>query len=41
MLLDENGSEIKFVPGQIWLEIIYPNMKLDWDKEKTAIEDMK
>ncbi|MFW5884650.1 MAG: DUF3048 domain-containing protein [Patescibacteria group bacterium] len=41
MLLDENGSEIKFVPGQIWLEVIYPNMKLDWDKEVTAIEDME
>ena len=28
--LDSNGSEIKFVPGQIWLEILEPGQGLKW-----------
>ncbi|MDZ7611409.1 MAG: DUF3048 domain-containing protein [Candidatus Moranbacteria bacterium] len=40
MLMDENGREIKFVPGQIWLNVVYPNMKLDWDEGKTAEEEL-
>ncbi|MFO7807629.1 MAG: DUF3048 domain-containing protein [Candidatus Moraniibacteriota bacterium] len=41
MLMDENGQEIKFVPGQIWLEVIYPGMKLDWDEGVTVEEEME
>ncbi len=28
--LDENGKEIKFVPGQIWVEILEPGRALEW-----------
>lgn len=28
--LEENGEEIKFVPGQIWLEILEPGQTLKW-----------
>jgi len=31
ILTDSDGKDIKFVPGQIWVNVIYPNMKLDWD----------
>ncbi|MCK5080994.1 MAG: DUF3048 domain-containing protein [Candidatus Moranbacteria bacterium] len=31
ILTDANGMDIKFVPGQIWLSVAYPNMKVDWD----------
>ena len=27
---DKNGQEIKFVPGQIWIEIIEPDQKIVW-----------
>lgn len=27
---DENGQEIKFVPGQIWVEIVEPGQGLKW-----------
>ncbi len=27
---DENGEEIKFVPGQIWVEILEPGQRLKW-----------
>ena len=30
---DDNGGEIKFVPGQIWVEIVEPNQKVDWKLE--------
>jgi hypothetical protein len=28
--LDESGQEIKFVPGQIWIEIVEPNQEVSW-----------
>lgn len=28
--LDENGHEIKFVPGHIWIEIMDPNQEVIW-----------
>lgn len=30
MFLDETGQEIKFVPGQIWVDIIDPGQALKW-----------
>ena len=30
LFLDESGQEIKFVPGQIWVEIIDPGQALRW-----------
>lgn len=30
MFLDESGQEIKFVPGQIWVDIIDPGQALKW-----------
>jgi len=27
---DENGEEIKFVPGQIWVDILEPGQALKW-----------
>lgn len=30
MFLDEQGQEIKFVPGQIWVDIIDPGQALKW-----------
>lgn len=30
MFLDEQGQEIKFVPGQIWVDIIDPGQALRW-----------
>lgn len=31
MFLDEQGQEIKFVPGQIWVDIIDPGQALKWE----------
>jgi len=31
ILTDANGMDIKFVPGQIWVNVVYPGMKVDWD----------
>ena len=31
--LDSNGAEIKFVPGQIWIEIVSPGEKVSWETE--------
>ncbi len=31
-MYDENGNEIKFVPGQIWLEILEPGQNLRWEE---------
>lgn len=28
--LDQNGQEIKFVPGQIWVEVLEPGQGLQW-----------
>ncbi len=28
--LDSSGQEIKFVPGQIWLEVLEPGQALRW-----------
>lgn len=30
---DESGQEIKFVPGQIWVEILEPGQALRWETE--------
>jgi len=30
---DESGQEIKFVPGQIWVEILEPGQRLKWTTE--------
>ncbi len=30
MFLDETGQEVKFVPGQIWVDIIDPGQALKW-----------
>jgi hypothetical protein len=32
--------DIEFVPGQIWVNVIYPNMKLDWDPGFSYEEEM-
>ena len=28
--LDEDGAEVKFIPGQIWVDILEPGQKLKW-----------
>ncbi|MBT3355969.1 DUF3048 domain-containing protein [bacterium] len=30
LFLDQNGNEIKFVPGQIWVEVLEPGRALKW-----------
>jgi len=30
LFLDQNGNEIKFVPGQIWVEVLEPGRTLKW-----------
>ncbi len=30
---DESGQEVKFVPGQIWVEILEPGQNLEWTTE--------
>ncbi len=40
ILTDANGMDIKFVPGQIWLNVVYPNMKVDWDPGVSYAEDL-
>jgi len=40
ILTDSNGMDIKFVPGQIWLNVVYPNMKVDWDPGVSYAEDL-
>jgi hypothetical protein len=40
ILTDSNGMDIEFVPGQIWVNVIYPNMKLDWDPGFSYEEEM-
>ncbi|HLN19011.1 MAG TPA: DUF3048 domain-containing protein [Patescibacteria group bacterium] len=30
MMLDASGQEVKFVPGQIWLEVLEPGQTLRW-----------
>ncbi len=30
LFLDQNGNEIKFVPGQIWVEVLEPGRMLKW-----------
>lgn len=30
LFLDQNGNEIKFVPGQIWVEVLEPGRSLKW-----------
>ncbi len=31
--LDEEGEEIKFVPGQIWIQIVEPHQKVSWEAD--------
>ncbi len=40
ILTDSNGMDIKFVPGQIWVNVAYPNMKVSWDSELSYEEEM-
>jgi len=40
ILTDSNGTIIKFVPGQIWINVVYPNMKVDWDAGISYAEDL-
>lgn len=40
ILTDSNGMDIKFVPGQIWINVAYPNMKVSWDSELSYEEEM-
>ena len=40
ILTDSNGKNIEFVPGQIWVNVIYPNMKLDWDAGVSYEEEL-
>lgn len=28
--LDESGNEVKFVPGQIWVEVVIPEQEVEW-----------
>lgn len=34
---DENGNEIEFSPGQIWIEIVEPYQKVEWSTENVNI----
>jgi hypothetical protein len=34
---DESSQEIKFVPGQIWVEILEPGQTLQWNGEKMNV----
>jgi hypothetical protein len=34
---DEAGKEIRFVPGQIWVEIVEPGQVIDWNETKMNI----
>lgn len=40
ILTDANGMDIKFVPGQIWVNVVYPNMKVDWDPGVSYAEEL-
>ncbi len=40
ILTDANGMDIKFVPGQIWVNVVYPGMKVDWDPGVSYAEDL-
>lgn len=41
ILTDSDGKDIEFVRGQIWVNVIYPNMKLDWDEGISYEEEME
>lgn len=28
---DESGKEVKFVPGQIWVDVVVPSLKVEWE----------
>ena len=30
---DESGEEIKFVPGKIWIQVVEPGQKVEWEVE--------
>ncbi|HRZ95460.1 MAG TPA: DUF3048 domain-containing protein [Candidatus Moranbacteria bacterium] len=34
---DGSGAEVKFVPGQVWLEILEPGQTLQWGAEKMNV----
>ena len=40
ILTDSNGLDVKFVPGQIWINVAYPGMKVDWDPGVSYAEDL-
>ncbi len=40
ILTDSNGMDIEFVPGQIWVNVVYPNMKVSWDPEFSYAEEI-
>lgn len=31
---DESGEEIKFVPGKIWIQVVEPGQKVEWEVEE-------
>ena len=33
LFYDESGSEIKFVPGQIWVEVMVPGQAFSWESQ--------
>ncbi len=39
MFLDDKGEEIRFVPGQIWVEILEPGQKLKWKTTEELTEE--
>ena len=38
LMLDENGEDIKFVPGQIWVEVLEPGQTLKWRSSEGEIQ---
>lgn len=36
LFLDQNGNEIKFVPGQIWVEVLEPGRVLKWSPNESV-----
>ena len=33
-MYDESGQEVKFVPGQIWVEVLEPGQALEWESQQ-------
>lgn len=36
LFLDQNGNEIKFAPGQIWVEVLEPGRVLKWSPNESS-----